>query len=290
MNWFTHYYEAFLNMTPEDRKVLVQTLAGVATIATFIFGTMWMQMRKLRARVDLSREIDGDDIVEENVIFSRDPDATPRVAIESQHGPIKTTAVFGNDSLVKDAGHFVRKNKSGEPLFPAGKKHYLAMERTCSHVTGNDPPASMSAMFGRTDDYEHDSVLVYLTSMRGEDGQQMAHILKANAADLAAMLDERYVKVLRGVRQVHSAYIPALIRMAHFAQEAKKLYDQNGDEREEGTHAFVWTALVRTQKSIGPEEVRRIIREELKAALGGESRTVSDDTLATRLSRVRVKT
>ena len=91
----------------------------------------------------------------------------------------------------------------------------------------------------------------------------MAHIIKANPRDLERLENESLNGRIVPLRQVHGRYLPVLQAMARHWVAAKAEFARNSDERTAGRKAAVWTAVIRTQRTMTEADLRRIVREEM---------------------------
>jgi hypothetical protein len=247
-------------MSAEEWRVLLAILASCCGLV----GYMFFALGKARGWNDMRKEIDRNNVAIESAIFRDRPDGKVELAIETADRMPHLSEVFCNARLESRVRVHVPRCEPGEPLFRPGDDHYLAMERVGLAITGSDPVATQSALLGRHDEYHLDQVAFMLTAARGEDGQQMARIIKANPSQLLRLREPGFADRIVTLRQVHSAYLPILLSMAKHHAAAQSMFETSTDERQAGRDAPVWTVIVRTQRTATMTEaaVRGIVREE----------------------------
>ncbi len=242
-------------MTKEEWRIFIAILVSLCSLV----GTMSFLVGRAKGWRDRHNHVDRDNLVVESAIFKPLPDGRIEFAIETLDRLPTLHEVFGNPHVEGIVRKLVGRRKAGEPLFTSGQDHYDAMERVCTFITGPDPAATQSAMFGRHDDYNIDDTAVILTSARGEDGIVMPRILKANPANLLQLEDPAFIAQLAPLRAVHKDYLALLQRMAILYKESQKTFKNCTDEREAGKQAAVWTAIIRTQKTMTLEVVTDVV-------------------------------
>lgn len=255
--------DTLLGMSREELRVLL----AILTSACALFGYIFFALGKARGWRDRRNAIERDNVVVEAAIFRDLPDGRVEFAIETADRMPHLNEVFCNARLEARVRAQVTRCTPGEPLFPPGDDHYVAMERVGLLITGSDTIATQSALLGRHDEYYIDEVAVILTAARGEDGQMMPRIIKASPANLLNLLDPAFTARLVTLREVHRDYIPVLEGMARHHARAKTLFSTALDERAAGREAGVWTTHIRTQRTalLTEEQVRRIVREEMRS-------------------------
>ena len=256
--------DTLLGMSREELRVLL----AILTSACALFGYLFFVLGKARGWRDRHNAVQRDNVVVESALFRDLPDGRVELAIETADRMPQLGEVFCNARLEGRVRAHIPRCVPGDPLFPPGDDHYIAMERVGLLITGSDTIATQSALHGRHDDYHLDRVAVFLTAARGEDDVMMPRIIKANPDDLKRLSDPSFVARLITLRQVHRLYIPVLAGMARHYARAETLFATTADERAAGREAGVWTAHVRTQRTahLSEDQVRRIVREELRAS------------------------
>lgn len=237
-------FDTISGLTKDEWRVILALVVSVGSLTSYLFFVLG----KARGWRDVRKAIDRDNIVVESVILV--PTKDPKVfgfTIETLNLLPTLHEVFASTQLEGHIKRQVAKTKEGAPLFPAGELRYTAMERACLYITGCDPVATQAAMCGRHNDYHSDSVAMYLTAARGEDGHMMPRLLKAfpHALELVAKKDE-YTFI--PLRQVHEDYIPLVRQMAVQFASSQKFFAEEKSERIAGQYAAVWTTIVRTHK------------------------------------------
>lgn len=258
--------DTLLGMSREELRAVL----AILTSACALFGYIFFVLGKARGWNDRRNAIERDNVVIEAAIFRDLLDGRIEFAIETADRMPHLNEVFCNSRLEQKVRAQIPRCTPGEPLFPPGDEHYVAMERVGLLITGSDPIATQSALLGRHGDYHIDEVAVILTAARGEDGQMMPRIIKANPADLQRLLDPAFVTRLVTLRQVHRDYIPVMQGMARHHARSVGLLKNAPDERAASREAGVWTTHIRTQRTalMTEEQVRRIVREEVRQRVG----------------------
>lgn len=253
--------DTLLNMSRDELRVLLAIMLS----SCGLFGYIFFLLGKARGWADRRREIARDNIVIESAILRDLPDGRIELAIETADRMPPLAEVLCDGHLEARARTLVATCKPGDPLFGHGPDHYKAMERVGVAITGADLVATQSALFGRHGEYHLDRTAFIITGARGEDGLQMARIIKANTDSLERLLAKDVAGRIVPLRQVHLSYLPILLRMADHYRASKEQFERQPDERTAGRLAPVWTAYIRSHRTsiLTEEEVRRLVREEL---------------------------
>ncbi|MBP9669329.1 MAG: hypothetical protein KBE09_03500 [Candidatus Pacebacteria bacterium] len=265
MEWITKIVTTLQGITKEEWRIFI----AIAVSLCSLVGTLSFLYGRAKGWRDRRNHIDRDNLVVESAIFKARSDGRIEFAIETLNQLPTLHAVFGNPHLEHAVRKAVTRRTSGQPLLAPGSEHYDAMERVCTYVTGPDPAATQSALFGRHDAYYVDETAVLLTSAAGEDGIIMPRIIKANPSDLRELRAGTFDGKMVPLREVHRDYIPLLRRMAEEYVKSQAIFAGNPNERDAGRQAGVWVAVIRTQKVVTHEmvvdmvtrAVRRIITE-----------------------------
>ena len=262
--------DTLLGMSREEVRVLLAIVVSCCGLCGYLF----FLLGKARGWTDRRREIGRNNVVVESAIFRDLPDGSIEFAIETADRMPPLSELLCDGHLEARARKLVSSCVPGDPLFGHGHDHYVAMERVGLLITGSDPVATQSALLGRHDDYHLDRVAFVLTCARGEDGLQMARIIKANPRDLDRLRDPDVIRRIVPLRQVHSYYVPILETMAAHYAASLEAFARDADERKAGRAAAVWTTFIRTQRTMAmtEAELRRIVRDELAGVGAGAPR------------------
>jgi hypothetical protein len=272
----------------------VWVLLGIVSVALTILGTFTSVLAyrwgKIQGWRDHRNHLDTSSMMEVDLVFREASPDRVDFSVGTRQGVHQLSYVLGDEELEAVARDTVRRGMPGDVLFPQGELRHRGYERVGAHITGNDDVANQAALFGRIDDFHEDITAFMVVKTVAEDGRLMAQTIKVSPRELERILDEDgYVGKLWPFRGAHMPYRDMVQTMAAEYRVSQKLFaavnavretvpeERWRDlEREAGQKASVWLAVIRTHKvGATPDDLRKILREEMPALLAGQRSQVS---------------
>lgn len=232
---------------------IVGICSGATAVLAFILGRALAWKRAYADVREFKKGLDGDNVVIERLITTQIGPNEIRFDTETAHGSHNLRDVLGNDAFFGRAQAALKKRRIDGRIFLPGPDHRLMMQRVRRYITGNSESASMSAMFGRREEFHVDEVAFAVRHMEGTDGFEMFHILVANPKFLRSIANDP--SVMGGITfqkgSLKRRFGEFLLTLAadHAASEKElKAVTDEASEKVAQQKATFWPALIRTPK------------------------------------------